>query len=159
MWLTLPPMKNYWHEPTCQQYNREWCAEEKGHSWGPRHYVEEQLSSLALWLGCSNSVYATRCLTHMYRTYIYFFVIAQCDTSQQTSANKTKHATEKIFLHLHWKMAHYSGREWQTTLHVTAERESGEGLHHTCLTAPASAYPSCHALLYLNPQNPSRFSN
>lgn len=46
MWLTLPPMNNYWHEPTCQQYNHEWCAEEKGHSWGPRHYVEEQLSSL-----------------------------------------------------------------------------------------------------------------
>lgn len=46
MWLTLPPMNNYWHEPTCQQHNHEWCAEEKGHSWGPRHYVEEQLSSL-----------------------------------------------------------------------------------------------------------------
>lgn len=53
MWLTLPPMKNYWHEPTCQQYNHEWCAEEKGHSWGPRHYVEEQLSSLLTTLRCS----------------------------------------------------------------------------------------------------------
>lgn len=172
MWLTLPPMKNYWHEPTCQQYNHEWCAEEKGHSWGPRHYVEEQLSSLAPWLRCSNSVLKTRRLTHSYRIFFnHVASVAICHIVchhikinmrfqlrwwwQQKVINFIPSPSRLKNCTLLWK--------WMTDHPACGcGGKAGEGLHRKCGTAWLPffviAQPSDAIYLFLLPTTPCRFS-
>lgn len=110
MWLTLPPMNNYWHEPTCQQYNHEWCAEEKGHSWGPRHYVEEQLSSLRPRLRGNAAPKAS-----LMCAFLFFFksnnstippwdVVIVYDKAPGRGAGKEKESPSPFYFHFGWNL-------------------------------------------------------
>lgn len=175
MWLTLPPMKNYWHEPTCQQYNHKWCAEEKGHSWGPRHYVEEQLSSLAPWLRCYSALKTCLVSCTFINLFLFFFFN---HTMWHIATDATCH---HIKIHVfspkeRWRQrgtnfvpSSFSMKnctslcKWMTDHPICdCTEKAGEGLCHkcgaACLSVCARARPSCLALLELNSQILSRSS-
>ena len=165
MWLTLPPMKNYWHEPTCQQYNHEWCAEEKGHSWGPRHYVEEQLSSLAPWLRY-NSVLKTRCLTHSHiylcGAFSFFFFFLPYWTMWFMAAVATCHHVKINMWFQHRGVTNFIPSpfrledctllwNWMTDHPAfNCRGTAGEGLHHECGATCLSVSLSLRLSFYMS---------
>lgn len=105
MWLTLPPMNNYWHEPTCQQYNHEWCAEEKGHSWGPRRYVEEQLSSLRPRLRGNAALEASLMCTFSFLFFLNQTTRQSCRKMLSSfTINRPGEAPSPFYFHFGWNL-------------------------------------------------------
>lgn len=154
-------MKNYWHEPTCQQYNHEWCAEEKGHSWGPRHYVEEQLSSLAreTQMQCSSEhpgVLHNHVFICLLDHFFFFLSLSKSHNWYCNSCNAWKNLNLRGGDH---KGTHFipcsfelikgtSLKNWMTEHRVyDCGGKAGKGLWHkcgaACLSVCSSARPSC----------------
>lgn len=155
-------MKNYWHEPTCQRYKCEWCVQEKGHSWGPRYYAEEQLSS-----DLDPVIHdCRRCVGHLPH-YIPHHVPCICLSYKLTYSNRCSMQYHKkssaqirqpnvpdfiLFHHLLLWKSYIIMEVNDDLLHVTAEKTAGEGALHKCGAAYTPTYPSWPALLLLNPQ-------